>query len=312
MFEERALPSVSFLTISAASITSTVRYAEQGSSATFNPLSQQANASRYSEQGFGLVPLWVNHNGSVTFMIVNMASQQRPTADAITRAPVSQRESASATRDDTADTLSTTSNVAKNSARTASSNANSLIAFNPDATPANAWRAAPQHGPNADPRVTLAPNVPLPTGPTTPTAAILRDYSTITGVDIPAPGPQPPVPSTEASEPDRIPTPPATEPEATPPSITVDERPSAPLTGMLPFNLADLEAEAKNLLYRVGNFGTALVEEITESSEATWLTAAAFVAGGALIATRPKRPLTMNAPTGALFVWEDNDDNRTR
>jgi len=79
-----------------------------------------------------------------------------------------------------------------------------------------------------------------------------------------------------------------------------------PLAGLLPFNNADLENEAKNLLGRVANFGAEVAEEISSSSEYVWLAAAALAAGGAVMATRPSKT-NKSLASGLFASWEEKN-----
>jgi hypothetical protein len=118
-----------------------------------------------------------------------------------------------------------------------------------------------------------------------------------------------PLPPTEPLEPDE----PQVVPAATvePPPVAADPAPVSPLAGLLPFNVADLEETAHDLLNRVADLGSDIVEELGGGSEYTWLGIGALAAAGAAYASRPTR--RARALTGAngydsVFArWEGAD-----
>ena len=105
---------------------------------------------------------------------------------------------------------------------------------------------------------------------------------------------QMPLPPTEPLEPDEPQVVPAV---AVEPAVAAEPAPASPLAGLLPFNVADLEGTAQDLLTRVAGLGTEIVEELGGGSEYTWLGIGALAAAGAVYASRPNRKA--RALTGA-------------
>jgi hypothetical protein len=82
-----------------------------------------------------------------------------------------------------------------------------------------------------------------------------------------------------------------------PPPVAPDAEPAEPFAGLLPFNVSDLEETAHDLLTRVADLGSEIVEELGGGSEYTWLGVGALAAAGAVYASRPNRKA--RALTGA-------------
>jgi hypothetical protein len=104
-----------------------------------------------------------------------------------------------------------------------------------------------------------------------------------------------PLPPSVPLEPDEPQVVPAVSVEPTP--VAPEAEPASPLAGLLPFNVSDLEGTAHDLLTRVADLGSEIVEELGGGSEYTWLGIGALAAAGAVYASRPNRKA--RALTGA-------------
>jgi hypothetical protein len=109
------------------------------------------------------------------------------------------------------------------------------------------------------------------------------------------PAAEQPLPPSVPLEPDEPQVVPAVSVEPTP--VAPEAEPAEPFAGLLPFNVSDLEGTAHDLLSRVADLGSEIVEELGGGSEYTWLGVGALAAAGAVYASRPNRKA--RALTGA-------------
>lgn len=290
-FEERALPSVSYLALpSGYQVTGLVHVLNRSSVLARSFLND-------TNPAIALVPMWFGRNGSATYMVVNLVPNTE--SQAITKGPISQRESATATREPVDDTPTTRST---NTPHTTSDTRTNLVAYSPERSATVNQRPQAAHEREssvAEPSQPMAPSNGVNGIQAT---AVLRDYSVRGQVDmIVGVGPAPTTPTT----------PDATEPtpnlplEADPTLRIEDLNPLMPLSGLLPFNVADLEQTAQTLLSGVANLGADIADELTDSSEYLWWSAAALATGGAIVASRSN-----NMPTRSRW-WvraEPTDD----